>query len=337
VTSQITPERLKQVTEVYFHESCPDGTASAMICAAAFHSFGIKPKFQNIQYDTDRMDKLEPRPGQLFVDITPPKKRWEEWKAVNPIVLDHHETAKHITEGLGGVYATNHAHSGAMLAFEEVMLASLVGNEAPEGSDLPPSKLHKSLVINNWGTFAHLAMIRDTWKKDSPHWREACALAYALLFDGSLSFIEKTLEHGANSLVLPELIDLGMKIVEANERRVEKVCKTVHHETFLSRGTEYKAAFFNCTEKLISDIANELINQGADIAVGYFWIEEDGQDKVSISVRTNGKISASKIATLRGGGGHERASGFRIERGNKVSPSDIYRNISTAILDVMKE
>jgi len=290
-----------------------------MICAAGFHCLGLKPKFWSIQYGTDEMAKLEPRPGQLFVDITPPKERWEEWKSVSPVVLDHHETVEHVVKGLNGVYATNEAHSGAMLAYEHVL--------APVAGDMD---------LSSWKEMANLSMIRDTWKKNSPQWREACALANALMFEGSRSLVEAVQANGPQNLDLKALLSLGEKIVQSNERRMEKVAGTSHHEVFLARGEEYKVSFFNCTEKLVSDIANFLLEKGSDISIGYFWLEEDGQNKVSVSIRTSGKISASKMAILVGGGGHERAAGFRIPDGDKVSPSNIYRTIANLILDVHK-
>lgn len=319
---KFSKEKLREVNTVYYHESCPDGSAAAFICAAAFHELGTKPQFWSLQYGTDLMTKLEPRPGQLFVDITPPKERWEEWKAVSPIVLDHHETVKHVTEGLDGVYATNEKHSGAQLAFEEVFLAT-------DAND--------PLLLTAWGNLAHLAMIRDTWKKDSPLWRDACAMAMALLFEGSRSLVERSQANGPNALNVEEfkkLSELGHKLLGNNDRRIEKIAEGAYREV-LSFDREYKISYFNCTEKILSDVANHLINNGGNISVGYFYLFEDGHNRTVVSIRTDGSVSAKEIAESLGGGGHERAAGFRLPEGDQASPYKIYSTVTEAILKIV--
>jgi len=308
--------------DVYYHESCPDGSASAFICAAALHELGVKPKFWSLQYGSELMSKLEPRPGQLFVDITPPKERWEEWKSVSPIVLDHHETVKHVTEGLGGVYATNERHSGAQIAFEEVFLAT---------------NIQDPMLLTAWGNLANLSMVRDTWKKDSPLWREGCAIAMAMLFEGSRGLVERAQKLGANALNAEEfqkLLDIGHKVLNSNDRRVEKVAEGAHHETY-SFDREYKVSYFNCTEKILSDVANHLINNGGNISIGYFYLFEDGATRAVVSIRTDGSVSAKAIAEALGGGGHERAAGFRLSEGDLISPYKIYSIVSETMVKII--
>lgn len=72
---------LLSVSEIVTHKSCPDGIGSAAICVAAYKSAGLEsPPVNFVQYGTKAHDNLKPSPRQLFVDITPPKGRWEEWK-----------------------------------------------------------------------------------------------------------------------------------------------------------------------------------------------------------------------------------------------------------------
>jgi hypothetical protein len=332
--------RLQEVNAVYFHESCPDGSAAALICAAAFRALGTKPKFWSLQYNTELMDKLEPRPGQLFVDITPPKSRWEEWKGVSPIVLDHHETAQVVTEGLGGVYATNEKHSGAMLALEQVFLPVVLQHVSDDdrARDFALADLDESRLLA-WKNLAQLAMIRDTWKKDSPLWRDASALAMALLFEGSKGLIEQAQEHGPSviqpkgHLFLDQYLVLGHKLLESNDRRIEKLAKSaVRHDLTIDDKT-YRASFFNCTEKIVSDVANYTIDvNGCNISVGYFYLFEDGGVRCQVSVRTDGTLSARKIAEqFPGGGGHEKAAGFRIFEGELVSPQLLCKIVAETI------
>jgi uncharacterized protein len=318
-----TKAQLQRVTDVYYHEACPDGTASAFICAAAFHESKMHPRFSDLQYGTEKMQKLQAKTGQLFVDITPPEERWQEWLPMQPLVLDHHATVKAVTEGLNGVYATNESHSGAQIAYEEVFQVLLPGWDTAS-------------LDEDWRTFAQLSMIRDTWKKDHPQWRDACAIAMALLFEGSRGLVDKAQQCGIDALDLKALLELGRKIVDSNERRVAKVAKSIHRETCTFDKT-YKLSFFNCTEKLVSDIANHLIDQGDNVSVGYFFMEEDGANRVVVSIRTDGSVSARKMAEHLGGGGHERAAGFRIPNGDNTAPSDVYKTITDAIGECASE
>jgi DHHA1 domain len=333
--SKFSYDQLKQITDVYYHASCPDGTASAFICAAAFKDAwitrpgirGMLPKFWSIHYQTERFNKLEPRPGQLFVDITPPKEKWEEWKAVNPIVLDHHETVKHVTEGLGGVYATNESHSGAKLAYEEVMIPIIAAGSSEDYS------ADDFNCMAFWKELAEMSMIRDTWKKDSPDWDKACAIAMSMLFMGSRGLIERAQNFGMGCLRNQDEIDnlytIGRQVVANDQRRVETLSKGAEK---ISTNTKFKMSFFNCGEKVISDTANNLIATGDNISVGYFYLYEDGDLRLQVSIRTDGSISAKKIAESLGGGGHERAAGFRAS-GN-ISPRELYLIISNKIIEL---
>jgi hypothetical protein len=309
----ITIDQLKMVKEVLFHESCPDGTAAAMICRAAL---GPDVEFYSIQYGTDFMSRLEPRSGQLFVDITPPIPRWEEWKAYSPIILDHHETAKQVTEGLGGIYGLNETHSGAMLAYDHV-LSAIAGSGNGEIQDLA-----------RWRDLAELAMIRDTWKQDHPRWREACAQAMALQFHGSKKLIEIV---GSGDFQFNELSGLGLSLLEQAERKTKLVARGAYLKPIQTKIGELKTAYFNCTEKIISDVAHTLLNEGADVAIGYFHLFEDGAMKISVSIRTNEKIAANVIAKYYGGGGHERAAGFHLSVDEAPGPDQLSEKIIEAV------
>jgi len=311
----ISVEKLKNIKEVFYHESCPDGTASAMICRVAL---GPDVEFHSIQYGTEFMKKIEPREGQLFVDITPPISRWEEWKNFSPIVLDHHETSRHVTEGLGGVYGLNETHSGAMLAFDCVL--SVVFNNPTTSRPLD--------ILLEWKEFAELAMIRDTWKKDNPKWRDACAQAMALQFHGSKKLINLV---GTDDFAFGDLKFLGASLLEQAERKTKLVAKTAYMKSIQTKKGELKVSFFNCTEKIISDVANLLLEEGSDISIGYFHIFEDGLLKIQVSIRTHEKVAANVIAKYYGGGGHERAAGFSLKLNEAPTPDQLSEKIIDAV------
>lgn len=300
-------ESIKEVRQVYYHASCPDGTAAAVMISAAFRGMH-QPEFFSLQYGTEFMDKLQPQDGQLFVDITPPKSRWEEWKEYDPIVLDHHETVEHIVRGLGGVYGTNDRYSGAMLAFEHIL-------EPIAQSGIGGFESHE---MRSWRHFAECAMVRDTWKKDHELWRKACAQGLALQFHGSKPLIEKV---RSGPFDFRGVYDLGEMLQQNSDRRTELTAEGAFHSAVSDGEKTYKVALFNSTEKVISDAANWLVDRGTDIAVGYFYLYEDGQQKMSVSIRTNGTVSASSIAKTFGGGGHHKAAGFRIPNAGSAPPN----------------
>jgi oligoribonuclease NrnB/cAMP/cGMP phosphodiesterase (DHH superfamily) len=304
---------LESLKHVYYHASCPDGTASAVIVASALSSRGLlnNVEFRSIQYGTKEHDDLVPEPGSMFVDITPPLKRWREWEGTGVAVLDHHETARDATVGLGGIYGTNDEWSGARLAYEHVFRPGAVNG------------------FSELDDFSLLAMIRDTWKKDHPRWKEAEAQAMALSFHGPEEMLGRVARR---YLDLDNLMCLGDALSKKAERSVKKYCSGASW----TESNGLKVAFFNCTEKLTSDIGNALLEAGADVAVGWFSLNEDGGPKLSVSLRGNGKVSVRKIAQRRGGGGHDRAAGFRIP-GVYVSHQDMVGVVTEALSAVLLE
>jgi single-stranded DNA-specific DHH superfamily exonuclease len=309
-------EKLRAVTDIFSHESCPDGLSSALICQKAYKWLNLSPSIHFIQYDTDFMEKLEPRPNQLFVDITPPKSRWEEWKTVNPIVLDHHDTAKHVTEGLGGTYGDSN-ESGASLAFKHIYQPLM-------------DFAHVPFDDKDYRHFSELAMIRDTWKKDNPLWPNAASVAHALMFFGSKEML-------SNPRGLNELLSIGTTIYNGIESKSKKYARGSYFKTFTrypgfdGDNETIKIGFFNCTEKLTSDAANYLIDScGCDIAVGYFYLFEDNQSCCVVSLRSNGKALVNKMAEMAGGGGHPKAAGYRL-RGDSIGLVDIRESVGNLL------
>lgn len=65
--------------------------------------------------------------------------------------------------------------------------------------------------------------------------------------------------------------------------------------------------FFGCTEKDMDGIVNQLrITTGVEVAI---FIYESGPNEKKVSLRSNGLVDVSNVATFFGGGGHVRASG----------------------------
>ena len=318
-------DKLLAVTDVFYHANCPDGSAAAAICAKAFSIMCTAPEFHPLQYGTDYMNALEARPGQLFVDITPPIARWREWEGMSPIVLDHHETVREVTEGLGGAYRTNERHSGAVIAFEEVLEPAARACMPAEDADA---------LLPRWAQFANVAMVRDTWKKDSELWHRACAQAEGLNLYGAGDVIAKVHD---GEFSISELEAVGEILLGKAKRKVEFAASKATHDTALVRGNPVRIAVFNCTEKLTSDIANALIDGGANVAAGYFYTMEGTDVRLCVSVRTDKSVSARGIAEEWKGGGHDRAAGFQLEGALAMGPDRVLSAIKSSLWRLAKE
>jgi hypothetical protein len=290
--------KLKQIKKIIAHRSCPDGTMAALICAAAYQkALSAIPKIEFIQYGTKEERELQPEPGQLFVDIAPPEDRWEEWKDVEPIVLDHHETREHITKGLGGIYGYPE-FSGASLAFMHVMTPLW-----------EVSKEHPSL--QEWAEFAVLAQTRDNWQTDSPVWLDAAALGQGLMFFGSKLLLD---ELGNNSLNLKKVLEVGRISYDKILRKAGYVAESAYYNDYGCNGEIYKLGVFNSTEKNISEVGHILLEEkGCDLAAGFFIICQEDKLRIIVSVRTGDRLNARKIAEVFGGGGHPKAAGFKMD------------------------
>lgn len=321
----IPVERLREVKQVVYHQSCPDGTASALICLTALrllHGSDWTDEtvdFKSVQYKTDFFEnKFEPRPGQLFVDITPPRAKWETWKDVNPIVLDHHESVKEITEGLGGTFGENRdGMSGARLAYEHVLVPVtkwLCEYLSPERDSHNVILSDCNVALNTWGEFSRLAAIRDTWQDKDPDFERASVQAYGLMTLGSRDLLKQHREHK---------LDFGL-ITRLGEQQLGRAKFAADHARryeipFPRLGRPAVLYVFNCTEKaLISDACHILLNNGADVAASYFLTHQVDGTKCVVSLRTNEPV-AGQVAKSLGGGGHDKASGFGLDAGESLS------------------
>jgi hypothetical protein len=299
--------KLSRVSEIVTHAACPDGTGAAIICGAAFRAAGLKrPHVKFVQYGTPKHEDLDPKPGQMFVDITPPRRRWEEWKGLDPIVLDHHETAMHVVEGLGGVYGGDSGESGSMLAFKHVMMP-FAGNMT-------------KMDLDKWEEFALLCMVRDLWKTDHERWNDACAVAHALLTLPREKFLDVDINLGDS-----EFMTVGRAIYGKILIHAERVWTSSIVEDVFSTGSSspLKVAFFNIDKDGMSDTAHVILNKGVDVAAGFFYLQNQGSMHCVVSLRSEGRVRVSDVARSFGGGGHPNAAGYRIADAENLSPRNV--------------
>jgi hypothetical protein len=305
---RIPLEILKQVRVVVSHcypdGSCPDGLAAAMIIKDVLP----KATYCFCAHNTSAYESLEPEPGMLFVDITPPKDRVGAFREAGAIVLDHHKDAEVVVKSFGerGVFADegeDQGVSGAVLAFRHVWLPLFFVNASLAARNERDREGVRHIVEH----FAELVGIRDTWQKTNRRWREASELSATLYFftdwmdgDGSPLEIERLSQRVMN--VGPEL--MGKKVQDEN-----RLLENMFRFTTLA-GTE--VAIFPSTH--ISDVAERAT---ADVSVGFAFVMNVGKPTLRLSFRSRrrGKkpVDVSRIARMfPGGGGHPHASGCAV-------------------------
>ena len=68
--------------------------------------------------------------------------------------------------------------------------------------------------------------------------------------------------------------------------------------------------FYNVLPKHLEGIVNQLKNtRGVEVAI---FMYEMGTQRFKVSMRSNGLVNVAKVATVFGGGGHERAAGVEM-------------------------
>lgn len=283
-------EALRAVRRVIVHAHCPDGRASALILHAALPTAEIC----EMSYGSPEHEALEPEPGMLFCDFTPPKDRLQAFADAGAIVLDHHEARLVAPFGERGVFGENaKAESGAELAFREVAVPMLDLGGRLGG----PRQAHRGCLE----ALARLAAIRDTWQRDSPAWDEACELSEALRFVP----LEDALAMGAVRFSFLAA-DVGPILWRQAREEAARVAATAVRYT---TPTGVRAAIV-ATRKT-SDVIDLLADE-VDVLVGFEYVHEAGRVKLVISMRSRGGLDVRRVALNFRGGGHPPAAGFQL-------------------------
>lgn len=349
----IDVEKLKKVKRLVTHASCPDGIASALIVKDALPD--VEVTF--MAHGTEEHRRLEPLPGTLFCDFTPPIARFMEdgrgsltldWISNGAIVLDHHPTQRDLTmafveAGLGAYGENDRNECGAWLAFKNIWL--------------PLNNYESSDRADHVFNFAELAGVRDTWKKDDPRWQAACEQAEALMFWG----LEKSIDEVFD--VESEFYDIGGKLFE---KKLESARKAIgeSHRFATPKGTRVlmfqgvtptsdAAEMLEKAESVIDDMRENIlrpIHQGGrifpiadedkklsddlkkvrtDIVAGFHYKVDGTKLLLQFSTRSHTGYDVGAFCKSRGGGGHRAAAGFTVEQSPEVgaNPYSVFRLI----------
>jgi hypothetical protein len=327
-------EALRQVRRIIVHRDCADGTAAAMILHDALPEASITA----VAYGAER-EALEPLPGLLFCDMTPPPRYAQAFASAGAIVLDHHKGARELIALFGerGVYADavkEPGVSGATLAYREVWrYLKHMGGETPVGSGVR--------------RLARLAGVRDTWQRADPLWAEACAQAEVLMFYPLEYWLGLNNAQAATRIPVPRLNEreqlLGLDLLQRKLRRAREIAETgclrlsqpVQHTPWGCVEPRGAIAIFNDAPKpdsRISDVAEAMrdVDPAVKLVCGFYYEPIRGGMQLTYSLRSSpgAKRTAKQIAVANGGGGHEPAAGFVIRVDMAFadrSPVDIFK------------
>jgi hypothetical protein len=205
--------------------ACPDGVASAILLRDAL------PDAKVMFFSHDELRFALPRPGVLFCDICPGEEEAVEWAKHGAVVLDHHRSAEKVVRAFErsghGVFADEREEpgvSGAVLAYREVWMPTV----HPDG---PPSS-RRHMVVER---FARLAGVRDTWQREDPEWRDACAQAEALQFWPWEEWPADAFHDDTMSGKLAGMLNLGYILLEKREQRTRQEAPHAGGEEALRR------------------------------------------------------------------------------------------------------
>jgi oligoribonuclease NrnB/cAMP/cGMP phosphodiesterase (DHH superfamily) len=292
-------DRLRTITTIVAHDSCADGTGSALLLKDALPDAEVV----FVQHGTDAYKLLPATPGMLFCDITPPLDRVDEFLTAKALVLDHHRTARAVVDRFGadGVFADEAREpgvSGTVLAYRHVWKPLREEQSSPE--------------VRAWvERFAALTGIRDTWQTSDPRWRDACQQAYVMFFQSNVEW----LNHSVSTLAAcwaGTYEWIGRVLVE---RQAKGVLRSIASGVRLTSKRGTKVLAFN-SKSNTSDAA-EVLGAEVDLIVGFGYEADEGTAKLIFSTRSHADFDCSALARRFGGGGHTKAAGFSI-----LTPAD---------------
>ena len=300
----ISLDKLAQVYTILVHDSCADGTASAILLQDAFYG-SARRKVRFLQHGSVEMANLQPEPGMLFCDFSPPADRVEEFVRAGAIVLDHHRTAANVVAAFGenGVFGDERDEPGvcgAVLAYRHVW-----------------KPLRGELVIQDefarW--LSRMVGIRDTWQRQDADWEAACIVSNTLGFIPNERWMGMELRDIA-SRWNRDFQMIGQILHERNQQRTSKSVESAYRFT-TQAGT--RVVMFDGL-KASSDAA-ELLGEEADLVVGFMPTCSEGTPKYIYSTRSHTTFDCAAFSKAHGGGGHTRAAGFNVPINPQTTPN----------------
>lgn len=256
---------------VAYHSNCPDGFCAAYIVARKYPEVTLVP----VTYGQSVDDELFRDKRVIVVDFSWSREETIRLHNLSKLmqILDHHQTAELALKDLA--YCTfDMTRSGAQLAWDYIHPTT----------DRP------------W--YVEYVADRDLWRWALPDSKIVNAFIMALPHTIQAWSVLDTMTFG-------DALLLGRGACMHVDHYIEKVCAQAYPG--VHRGL--KLSIVNAPYLNISDVANRLCEQGADVGVGWF-VRGDGL--MQFGLRSLGDLDVSLIAKSYGGGGHRNASGFQV-------------------------
>lgn len=261
-------------TVVLYHKDCLDGNTSAWV---AWKKLKDTATYIPVEHQKAPPEGLEDK-DIYCIDFCYPEPIMQTLAEKNRslTVIDHHITAKGTVLRLPNhVYSGD--HSGCVLAW---------------GYFFPKKPVPRLL--------RHVEDV-DLWKFLVPHTEAVVAALEAEPFSFSRwDTLMRTLEHADRRKLY---IEKGKAILAYQDHLVRRIAEKAHLVMF-----EGHRAYAVNSPILVSKVGHELVARGVSISI--IWTEKE--DRIRVSLRSDGSVDVAKIAEKYGGGGHASAAGFSL-------------------------
>jgi len=285
---------------IVYHSCCPDGV-SGLWCA---HKYKGSENFEKINMAAGKDPIFETyNKNIIFIDVCPSLNFLlvHSKLAKSVKILDHHKSAYdmyikniNILDKIDNIeFIFDMERSGCQIAWDYFF----------------PNK-NRSWFIDYVGD-------RDLWKWELKNSKEICsAFDYLCVLDeNDLSKIDNLSNY--NFKEIENLIDTGKIINTYQSRLVEKEAENSVQGILLVGNKKYNVNVGCIIFSLVSDLGNaltkKLLDDGNKPDFGIVWNYNMKYDTWHISLRGHEESpDLSEIAKYFGGGGHTKASGFKI-------------------------
>lgn len=274
-------------TCVLYHAGCGDGFTAAW---AAWKKFGFKATYIPVKLGNPPPPEVKNRiVYTLDFMYYPPylEKFIKDNKKV--VVIDHHISAQDFIKKIPEHFF-DIKHSGAALAFRYFH---------------PGKKLPKMVGIVEEG---------DLWKFKSKYVKEV--LAYIELFDFDFKTWDKLISDGEKESNYRKFAEKGKAIILHEDKIIENIIRDNAYPVIFEG---HKIYAINAPRFLRSQIGMLLSKKHPPFAL--IWQRD--KNRIEVSLRSNGSLNVSEIATRFGGGGHRNAAGFSIPANSKFPWKDV--------------
>ena len=116
------------------------------------------------------------------------------------------------------------------------------------------------------------------------------------------------------------------KLIFVNRLSKAKVCAQEAYDVTVNG---LRVAVFNDHDRLTSDVAEILRQEGFNIIAGFFYSkagEHSQSPLLCYSLRSDGSLNVASLAKMFGGNGHTKAAGYKKDTCMFDDPFSIFRN-----------